>query len=168
MYPKKDRCRYTHHHALLNKVVYLLGCPSGCKCEEIGKDPNKKILVTGEDLRAVPSNLPSQTGAVYVKRSFVEKENRNLLFSSFVCVFPGALSAISVRYFTWKKKLKKINADVIPEKNILKRPTFVRMNVSIFSNNCIFYVIYLMLTLLQGFSNKTGYPGCERRTLQIS
>ena len=87
MYPQNDWCRFTHPHALLNKEVYLLGCPSGCKCEEIGKDPNKKILVTGEDLRTVPSNLPSQTGAVYVKGTFVEKENRNLLLSSFVFVF---------------------------------------------------------------------------------
>ena len=59
---------------LIKERVYLLDCPSSCKCEEFGKDPNKKILVTGEDLHTVPSNLPSNTGAVYVTRNCVEIE----------------------------------------------------------------------------------------------
>lgn len=43
------------------------GCPSSCECKEFGEDQRKKILVTGEDLFIVPSNLPFNTGAVYVK-----------------------------------------------------------------------------------------------------
>ena len=48
------------------KFTYFLGCPSSCKCEEFHEGPEKTILVTGEDLVTVPSNLPSNTGAVYV------------------------------------------------------------------------------------------------------
>ena len=48
------------------KFTYFLGCPSSCKCEEFHEGPEKTILVTGEHLITVPSNLPSNTGAVYV------------------------------------------------------------------------------------------------------
>lgn len=64
---------YTFHRTFVNLLknstkVYLffLGCPSSCKCEEFHEGPEKTILVTGEDLVTVPSNLPSNTGAVYV------------------------------------------------------------------------------------------------------
>ncbi|KAJ7380776.1 hypothetical protein OS493_007155 [Desmophyllum pertusum] len=34
-------------------------CPSSCKCEEFGKDQDHKIMVTGEDLLAVPATFLS-------------------------------------------------------------------------------------------------------------
>ena len=42
----------------------FLGCPSSCKCEEFGEGQDKRTLVTGADLEGVPSNFPSNTGAV--------------------------------------------------------------------------------------------------------
>ena len=56
----------------LKKLKFVLGCPSSCKCEEFGEDQDKKILVTGEDLLTVPSNLPFNTGAVYVMRNLID------------------------------------------------------------------------------------------------
>ena len=55
-------------------LKFILGCPSSCKCDEFGEGEDKRILVTGEDLLNVPSNLPSNTGAVYVhcNRSFLK------------------------------------------------------------------------------------------------
>ncbi|XP_078349717.1 uncharacterized protein LOC144634555 [Oculina patagonica] len=57
-------------------------CPSSCKCEEFGEDANKRILVTGEDLLTVPSNLPSNTGAVFFQQNRIsqlrEKDFANL------------------------------------------------------------------------------------------
>jgi len=58
------------------------GCPSNCKCEEIGEGRNKSILVTGEDLLTVPNNLPSNTGAVFFQHNRIsqlrEKDFANL------------------------------------------------------------------------------------------
>ena len=44
----------------------FLECPSSCECKEFGEVYDKRILVIGEELLAVPSYLPSNTGAVYV------------------------------------------------------------------------------------------------------
>lgn len=74
---------------MLNKEGYLLGCPSSCKCEEFGKDSNKEILVTGEDLLTVPRKLPFNTGAVYVTRNYVEIETRNLLLLALFVFLPA-------------------------------------------------------------------------------
>ncbi|KAJ7371534.1 hypothetical protein OS493_024874 [Desmophyllum pertusum] len=58
------------------------GCPSSCKCEEFGEDQDKKLLMTGEDLLTVPSNLPFNTGAVFFKQNRIsqlrEKDLANL------------------------------------------------------------------------------------------
>ena len=42
------------------------GCPSSCKCDEFGEGQStgKRIMVTGEDLLTVPTDLPFNTGAV--------------------------------------------------------------------------------------------------------
>ena len=44
------------------------GCPSSCKCDEFGEGQStgKRIMVAGEDLLTVPTDLPSNTGAMYV------------------------------------------------------------------------------------------------------
>ncbi|KAJ7371547.1 hypothetical protein OS493_024888 [Desmophyllum pertusum] len=49
------------------------GCPSSCKCEEFGGYHDKKILVTGEDLLTVPSNLPFNTGAVLFQQNRISQ-----------------------------------------------------------------------------------------------
>ncbi|XP_078357060.1 uncharacterized protein LOC144641914 [Oculina patagonica] len=58
------------------------GCPPSCKCEVFGEDPDQKIVVTGEDLLTVPSNLPSNTGAVFFQQNRIshlrEKNFANL------------------------------------------------------------------------------------------
>ena len=51
-----------------DKGICFSGCPSSCECKEFGEGQRKKILVTGEELLSVPSNLPYNTGAVYVKK----------------------------------------------------------------------------------------------------
>ncbi|KAM7440722.1 hypothetical protein ABFA07_010120 [Porites harrisoni] len=60
------------------------GCPSSCKCDEFGKGQStgKRIMVTGEDLLTVPTDLPSNTGAVFFQRNRIsqlrEKDFTNL------------------------------------------------------------------------------------------
>ena len=51
---------------ILMRELTFAGCPSSCECKEFGENQHKKILVTGEDLLTVPSNIPFNTGAVYV------------------------------------------------------------------------------------------------------
>ena len=75
------------------------GCPSSCECKEFGEDQHKKILVTGEDLHAVPRDLPSNTGAVYVQ----SKSQLVLFFSHFdqfsvLVVVELMLWLISIQY----------------------------------------------------------------------
>ena len=47
-------------------VFVFSGCPSSCKCDEFGEGQStgKRVLVTGEDLLTVPTDLPANTGAV--------------------------------------------------------------------------------------------------------
>ena len=54
-------------YLLLDSGHLFSGCPSSCECKEFGEGEHKKILVTAEELLSVPSNLPFDTGAVYVK-----------------------------------------------------------------------------------------------------
>ncbi|XP_027058957.1 enteropeptidase-like [Pocillopora damicornis] len=63
-------------------------CPSSCECKEFGEVYDKRILIIGEKLLAIPSNLPPNTGAVVFRQNRIsqlhEKEFSDLTILEYI------------------------------------------------------------------------------------